>query len=110
MKYGRKTTVAGVHSPRNGKGFGPALEHLSKYLNQNIKGLESKVRNGKVLGQTQRKKGVVVDISAYFSDEQNDGRAEMYYSVGSRDGRKAKERIEKIGKLFSKYSGPFARK
>ena len=107
MKYGRKTTVAGVHDPINWKGFGPALEHLSKYLNQNIRGLESKVKNGKILGQTQRKKGVVIDISAYFSDRRDDGKAEMHYSVGSRDGRKAKERVEEIGRLFPKYLGPF---
>ena len=108
MKYGRKATIKGAHNPKNEKGFGPTLEHLSRYLNQNIKGLESRVIDGKVLGQTRRKKGVVIDIRAYFSDGKDDGRAEIHYSVGSRDGKKAKVRIEEIGNLFPKYSGPFA--
>ena len=106
----RKVNVRGICVSRNREEFGPALEHLSRYLNLHIRGLESKVRDGKVSGQTLRRKGVRVAISigAYFSDGQKDGKARMTYSIDSKDGRKAKKRIGEVVRIFSKYSGPFA--
>ena len=106
MGYGRKAIVEGVYDQRNREGFGPALKHLSEYLNLEIKGLESVIKGDGVSGKIKTKKGVI-DIRAHFSDRQRDGRATMHYFVGSKDGKKAKVRVSEIGPIFKRYSGPF---